>query len=142
MSDDELSAQYAEETEEASSAFSTDELEGITLQPYTPDRAWAAQAMGLKYGFVDETGIEEFKRTGTYPGALRDCGIVLWLRSLTSDLEIDKAARNPVPAARLAAQWAHEHGFGDIRSEKFWAAYNIFINTMTEVAQAQTTPKS
>lgn len=142
MTDDELSQQYAEEIEEASSAFNTDELEGIDLQPYTPDRAWAAQAMGLKYGFVDEAAVEEFKRTGIYPGGLRDCGIVLWLRSLTSEQEIDKAARNPVASAVTAAKWATEHGFGDTRSEKFWLAYNIFIHTMTEVAQAQTTPKN
>lgn len=141
MSDDELNQQYENEIEEAASAFGSDELEGVTLHPYTPDRAWAAQAMGLKYGFIDEAGVDEFKRSGIYPGALRDCGIVLWLRSLTNETEIDKAARNPVAAARTAATWSQEKGFGDVRSDKFWAAYNIFINTMTEVAQAQTTPK-
>ena len=144
MSDDELNDQYAEEIEKASAAFSgsEDQLEGLELHPYSPDRAWAAQAMGLKYGFVDEAGVDEVKRTGVYPGALRDVGIVLWLRSLTSETEIDKAARSPVAAAVSAAKWAQGIGIADTRSDKFFAAYNIFMDTMTAVAEAQTTPKS
>ena len=143
MSDDELNDQYAEEIEKASAAFSGSEaqLEGVELQPYTTDRAWAARAMGLQYGFVDDAGIDVHKRTGLYPSAPRDVGIVLWLRSLTNDAEIDKAARSPVAAVKKAGDWARSVGISDPCNPKFDTAYSIFLETMDEVAKADTAPK-
>ena len=142
MTDTELSEQYETEIDKAADAFAgAEELEGVDLQPYNTDHAWAAQAMGLKYGFVDDAGVDQFDRTGLYPGALRDAGIVLWLRTLTNETEIDKAARCPVGAAVSAAKWAQEAGIDDTRNPKFHIAYRIFMDTMAAVDAARTTPK-
>lgn len=141
MTDTELSAQYENENENADAGSNEAELPGITLQPYTTFRAWAAQAMGLKYGFVDEASRADFGRTGLYPGSVRDCGVVLWLRSLTNDAEIDRAARFPVAAAATAAKWAHENKLDDVTSDNFRIGYKIFFDTMEEASQPHTSSK-
>jgi hypothetical protein len=115
-------------------------LGDLDLQPYTPDRAWAAQAMGLRYGFVDDAGVEFFKEHRIYPGALRDVAIVLWLCSITDEVEIDKASRNPIAAARKAATWSHEHKLGNVRHPEFWSAYAVFMKIMAEVDASVSVP--
>ena len=120
----------------------THELGDLNLQPYTPDRAWAAQAMGLRYGFIDDAGVEFFKEHRIYPGALRDVAIVLWLCSLTDEIEIDKASRNPIAAARKAATWSDEHKLANARSPEFWQAYAVFMKIMAEVDASVSVPES
>jgi hypothetical protein len=128
----------------AESAFTQSDshiLGDLDLQSYTPDRAWAAQAMGLRYGFVDDAGVEFFKEHRIYPGALRDVAIVLWLCSITDEIEIDKASRNPIAAARKAATWSHEHKLDNARGEGFWSAYAVFMKIMAEVDASVSTPE-
>lgn len=128
----------AEEAFVKSDAHALDDLE---LQPYTPDRAWAAQAMGLRYGFVDDAGVEFFREHRIYPGALRDVAIVLWLCSLDDEVEIDKASRNPVAAARKAATWAHDRKLENPRGDGFWKAYAVFMKIMGEVDASVSVPE-
>src|SRR4029453_5756911 len=127
--------------EEAFTQSDAHQLGDLELQPYTPDRAWAAQAMGLRYGFVDEAGVQFFKEHKIYPGALRDVAIVCWLCSLTSEIEIDKASRNPIAAARKAADWSHERKLDNARAEEFWKAYAVFMRIMAEVDASASTPE-
>jgi hypothetical protein len=117
-------------------------LGDLDLQPYTPDRVWAAQAMGLRYGFIDDAGVEFFKEHRIYPGALRDVAIILWLCSLKDELDIDKACRNPVAAARKAATWSHDHKMDNPRGEDFWKAYAVFMRIMAEVDASVSVPEA
>lgn len=128
----------------AEQAFTQSDVHALgemDLQPYTPDRAWAAQAMGLRYGFVDDAGVEFFKEHRIYPGALRDVAIILWLCSLTDEIEIDKASRNPIAAARKAATWAHERKLDTTKADEFWKAYAVFMRIMAEVDGSVSVPE-
>lgn len=127
--------------EEAFTKSDVHALNDLELQPYTPDRAWAAQAMGLRYGFVDDAGVEFFREHRIYPGALRDVALVLWLCSLDDEVEIDKASRNPVAAARKAATWAHERKLDNQRGDEFWKAYAVFMKIMAEVDASVSVPE-
>src|SRR6266851_1168076 len=89
------------------------EFDGVKLEPYSPMRLVAAQAMGLHHGRVDAAGMEQFNRISVYPGAVRDVCIVLWLLSIKNELEIDQAARAPIHAAKLAVEWGTVHGIID-----------------------------
>jgi len=113
----------------------------IKLQPFTPDRVIAAQAMGLHYGNVDPAGVEQFDRTKLYPGAMRDVAVVLWLCTLTEPSDVDGAARNPVTAAVMASTWAGKHGLTDQRSQSFWDGYLLFFKIMREIEVSRTEPE-
>ena len=117
-------------------------LGDLKLQPYTMNRSWAAQSMGLRYGFVDDAGVAFFKEHRIYPQAPRDVAVVLWLCSLTDEIEIDKAFRNPIPAIRKAATWAEEHNLKNTRGEDFWKAYALFMRIMAEVDASVSVPES
>jgi hypothetical protein len=127
--------------EEAFTQSDAHELGDLELQPYTPDRAVAAQAMFLRYGFVDEAGLEFFKAHKIYPGAIRDVAVVLWLCSLTSETEIDKASRDPIAAARKAVEWLHERKWDNPRGDEFWKAYTVFMRIMSEVDASTSIPE-
>jgi hypothetical protein len=128
--------------EEAFTRSDSHALGDLDLQPYTPDRAWAAQSMGLRYGFIDDAGVEFFREHKIYPGALRDVAIVLWLCSLTNEVEIDKACRNPIAAARKAATWSHQLKMDNPRGDGFWKAYAVFMQIMAEVDASVSTPET
>jgi hypothetical protein len=127
--------------EEAFTQSDAHDLGDLELQPYTPDRAVAAQAMFLRYGFVDEAGLEFFKAHKIYPGAVRDVAVVLWLCSLTNQSEIDKASRDPIAAARKAVEWSHERKMDNTRSEEFWKAYTVFMRIMAQVDASASVPE-
>ena len=110
-------------------------IDGVKLQPYSKMRAWAADAMGLRYGHVDKAGIALLNKTKVYPGAARDVGIVLWLCSLNGDnarQEIDEACRDPIGAAEQALEWAESHKIHTPKRAEFWDAYAIFLRIMRE----------
>ena len=108
-------------------------VDGLDLQPYSPARMWAADAMNLHYGRIDEAGMAMFNKEYIYPGAVADVGIILWLCSVKDDLRIDKARRDPLTACIDAAKWAQENGIANSRSKKFWPAYTTFLRIMQEV---------
>jgi len=106
---------------------------GEELQPYSPARMWAADAMNLHYGRIDDAGMKMFYKERIYPGAVSDVGIVMWLCTLKDEERIDKARRDPMTASIEAAKWAQDHGIATSRSKKFWPAYATFLRIMQEL---------
>src|SRR5580765_7948569 len=96
------------------------EFNGFALEPWTPARIMAAQAMGIHYGSIDEAGQSRFTTDKLYPGAQRDVAIVLWLCTLKTQAEVDAAGRAPLPAMDKAYAFAGEHGLADTGHENFW----------------------
>lgn len=128
------------------------EFDRVKLEPYSPMRLVAAQAMGLHHGRVDAAGMEQFDRISVYPGAVRDVCIVLWLCSIkdqfvdgdlirSADVQIDQAARAPVHAAKLAIEWGTAHGIIDPTSDKFGDAFGLFFRIMKEIKDSYSAPK-
>jgi hypothetical protein len=114
---------------------------GINLQPYTPARIVAAQAIGLKYPNIAEDALESFNKTGIYPGALQDVLIVLWLCTLTEDKQVTRALRSPDESLGKAITWGATHGITDTKSEAWWAAYDVFINIMVQINASRSDPQ-
>jgi len=114
-------------------------LNGKKLQPWTPSRYIAAQAMGMLYPRIGEKGHDQFKRTQVYPGAVKDVIIALWLCSVTED-EVDDADASPEAAYRKARAWAIGLGLHKIEGDAFWNAYGQFADIFNEVDQSRTTP--
>ena len=111
-------------------------------EPYTPNRVVAAQAMGLHHpNNISPDGLEQFNRTGIYPGMLQDVLIVLWLCSLEKDTEIMRAMRSPDEAINKAIAWGADNGVTDTKSEAWWKAYNRFIDIMTGISASAGVPE-
>ena len=115
-------------------------LNGLTLQPYTPERMWAADAMGLRYGHLSEVASRQFTRNSTYPGMEGDVGIVIWLCSLTEDEEVRAARRDPERAEVDALEFAKKHKILTGKQSAFWDAYKIFLAIMNEIHVAYGEP--
>jgi hypothetical protein len=111
------------------------------LQPYTPSREVAGQAMRLHYGYFDEDDSLQFDRTKLYAGALRDVAIVMWLCAKATDDEIDSAGVEPKAAARKAIDWAKANNLLDIQSDQFVESYMTFFDIMNEIWISRSTPQ-
>jgi hypothetical protein len=105
----------------------------IALQPYTPARVVAAQAIGMRYPNIGGDALETFNKTGIYPGALQDVLIVLWLCSLSDDKDVTRAMRSTDEALGKAITWGASVGITDTKTESWWAAYYKFIDIMTDI---------
>ncbi len=116
-------------------------LNGLTLQPYTPERMWAADAMGLRYGNLSTAASKQYTTKGTYPGMQGDVGIVIWLCSLTDVEEVRAARRNPDIAEAEALEFATKHKIVSGKQSAFWDAYNVFLRIMNEVHAAYGEPE-
>jgi hypothetical protein len=114
-------------------------LGATELCPYSASRAVAAQALGLKYPNVGTEALEQFHKTGTYPGALQDVLIVLWLCSIP-DKEVIHAMRRPDESLNKAIAWGEQLKITK-NGEEWWAAYQQFIDIMTEINESDGTPK-
>jgi hypothetical protein len=128
------------EQEAAEKAFVQSELHefnGFALKPWSPARAMAAQAMGLRYGSIDAAGISRFQSDKMYPGGQRDMAIVLWLCTLKTHEEIDAAARAPVLAMKSVYQFAADHGLTDDGTESHWKGFTMFLGIMNEIAASR-----
>lgn len=124
------------------------EFNGFALEPWSPARISAAQAMGLHYGNVDEAGRSRFQTDKVYPGAQRDVAIVLWLCTLKTEMEVDAVGRAPLPAMSKVYQFMKDHRLTDLGDENFWKGFVVFLGIMNEVSSARvvaekkTTPDS
>lgn len=108
-------------------------LNSIELQPYTIERMWAADSMGLRWGRLSKQAAKQFGKETTYPGMVGDVAIIMWLCSTTDDEEIKSARRDPSPAEDKAAEFAKEHKIASSKQAEFWQAYRVFLDIMTEV---------
>lgn len=107
-------------------------LNGLELQPYTIERQWAADAVGLRYGRLSEAAARQFSEDNTYPGMAGDVAIVIWLCSLKDSDEIHSARRNPNESEKAATEFALKHKI-HLKQKAFWPAYDVFLKIMNEV---------
>lgn len=114
-------------------------LKGIKLFPWTPSRVICANGMGMIYPRIGKDGWDQYKRTRTYPGCLKDVIICLWLMTQSED-QVDEADTAPVEAYRKARTWASGLGIHRIDSDEFWQAYGKFAEIMGEVDKSFTQP--
>lgn len=117
------------------------QFNGFALEPWTPARIMAAQAMGLHYGSIDEAGRARFKADKVYPGAQSDTAIVLWLCSLKTQAEVDAARRAPASAMDKVYAFAEQHHLTDTGDENFWKGFIVFLDIMNEVATSRVIPE-
>jgi hypothetical protein len=113
-------------------------LLGEKLQPYTPSRIVAAQAMGLIFPQIGKEGMAQLKKIGTYPGELRDMIIVLWLCRLKKDEQVQDALLDPGAAYGAAEKWAGKAGLCDMSSQVFLEALVVFQMIVNEIGESQT----
>lgn len=149
MSEQDYSASEMEPADAAFVQSDAHEVDGLALEPFTPAREVAAQAMGLKYPNLLAEDEEPFNATGVYPGALMDIAIVLFLCSQRDDPPDEKAKRKgtwqsakdklrralsrPLEARETAIEWAAEQRFTDRGKDgKFWPAYNAMVKIIAE----------
>ncbi len=136
MSDETPSVETA--YNEAKAGF---ELGDISLYPYSFARKAAADAMGIRWGYVPED--DPMIKTGKYSGALGDAVKVLWLCTIPNASEqtaeqvrakewsVQRAERKPEEAYAVAQQWAEGIGIASNDSEEFVKAYNVFLKIMS-----------
>ena len=110
---------------------------GETLEPYTPSRVVAAQAMGLKYPNIGADGVAQLKKTGLYPGELRDIIIVLHLCRLREDADVLGAQLDPGPAYAAAEKWAGQIGLCAM-GKTFREAVLIYEKILNEIEESKT----
>lgn len=96
----------------------------IELQPWTPDRIIAGQAMGMVY--PGEVDFDRFKETKRYAGDLKDTIIALWLMTIL-DEEVDASGNRPSESFKKAKEWAHTLGIDNMKSDAFYEALLIYL---------------
>lgn len=150
MTDPELTNEQPSEAEvafqEAKAGF---EVFGEGLHAYSPSRRVAAQTMGLLYPYVGETGSDQFDKTGTYPGMLKDVIILLWLCILPDPSELtvaqvkekawtpSRALQKPSDAMEVAMTWAEEKGVCDMASPPYKEASEVFMAIVAGVSASE-----
>jgi hypothetical protein len=117
------------------------QVNGLKLQPYTPERMWAADAMGLRYGHLSKAASMQFIHKGTYPGMEADVAIVIWLCSLKDVEEVRAARRDPDQAEDAAITFARNNNIVSTKRNEWWDAYKVFLKIMREVHAAYGEPK-
>ena len=138
-----------ENTDHFVEALAGFELFGNPLQPYSPSRKVAAQAMGMLYPFVGDSGAAQMERTNTYPGMILDMAICLWLCTLDNSIDQtreqvkagewnpSKAMRSPDLAREAAIVWATENDMVDATGDGFSDAMQVFFAIVTGVEASQ-----
>jgi hypothetical protein len=116
-------------------------LGDLKLYPYTPDRMFAADAMGLRYGRLSNAAARQFVAKGTYPGMEADVVIIVWLCSLENIEEVRSARRDPDLAEDVAIEFAKTHNMVSKLQDSWWDAYKVFKSIMAEVQEAYGKPK-
>jgi len=124
------------------------ELFGDPLHSYSASRKVAAQAMGMRWPFIGEDALAQFQATNMYPGALRDCAIVLWLCTIQDPSEQSleavkakewnpsRALTKPDDARTAALEWADKAGITDTAGAKFSEAFQVFFAIVSGVDSA------
>jgi hypothetical protein len=125
-------------------------LDDLKLEPWTPQRIWAAQLMGMSYPNLGKAGRNALLRSNVYPNAVKDVAIFLWLSTRkpetfetndSSEITVIDAEAQPEMAAKLARDFAIERGIHLRDSAEFWDAYNKFWEVMQEIENVVTQPK-
>lgn len=115
-------------------------LDGIKLHPWTPARIIAAQSMGMLFPNIGTEGRDQHKRTGNYPGMLKDIAICLWLCTQTAD-QVDEADVAPSDAYAKARAWSIARGIHEMASDEFNQAKLKFSEIVLEAELKRTRPR-
>ena len=118
------------------------QLNGVKLHPYSPERMWAADAIGLRYGRLSKEAIEQYMLDRTYPGMAGDIPILMYVLSLQTREEVAWVRRNPIEAEKRAAEFAVKHGIVTPKQSRWWDAYEIFMRTMDEIHASYGEPET
>ncbi len=111
-------------------------VNGLKLQPYTPERMWAADAIGLRYGRLTSEQTEQFTEDGTYPGMAGDVAVVMWVCSLEKREDVLSARRNPTVAMKKIVEFAKQKNMVSPKQSQWWDAYKVFLEIMSEIHAA------
>jgi hypothetical protein len=110
---------------------------GLKLEPWSPERMWAAESMGLRYGKLSKETVPQFQKTYMYNGMTGDVGIFIWLSTRNID-EVRAARRDPDTAEELAGTFAKENGIIVASGKHFNEAYKLFLQAMDEIYVSST----
>jgi hypothetical protein len=113
----------------------------LVLKPYSWSRVCAAQAMGLHFGYVEDSSKNRFHRTELYPGALHDVSVIMWLCAAATEDEIDAASVEPAPYRIKAKEWAGPLGLLTVTTDIFQQAYKALFDILHEVDASQHKPE-
>ena len=115
-------------------------LNGLKLEPWTADRSIAAQSLGMIYPALGDEGWASVKRSGVYPGAVRDVCLALWLCTLKSDEVLEAEVAGEKEAKKRSTEWASKLGIHDTKKQAFWNAMTLFMEMQREVNKSVTVP--
>ena len=117
-------------------------LADLKLQPWTPQRVWTAQLLGMAYPNIGKQGRDQLRRSNVYPNAVKDVAIFLFLSTRTNEVEVDEAEQFPEEASTKARDFGISRGIHKRDSTEFWEAYSKFWDVMNEIEDSATKPKS
>lgn len=117
-------------------------INGIKLAPWTADRSIAAQSLGIIYPALGSEGWASVKRSGIYPGAVRDVALALWLCSLNPEQVLEAECAGEKDAKKRSTEWAAKHGIHDTSKQPFWDALGLFMEMQNEINQSVTVPEN
>lgn len=83
------------------------EFAGRRLKPFNPIRRFAADCMGLRFFKLHSESWEDYKKSGTYAGALDDAILIVWLRWV-EDAEVFRCRTHPLEQGQAMWRWAAE----------------------------------
>lgn len=115
-------------------------LNGLKLEPWTPDRSICAQSLGLIYPDLGKKDWASVKRGGAYPGVVRDVALTLYICTLNPDQVLDLEAGGEKEAKRLSGEWAGKQGIHNTAKQPFWDAFSKCMELWNEVNEAVTVP--
>lgn len=105
----------------------------VALKPYSPSRVIAAQKIGVRFPLIGEEQWNGFADTGTYPGIIEDCILLLWICSLPDTaMRADqwtpsRAAAKPLAAKVAAIGWGAKLQIHDMMGEHYQEAVQVFL---------------
>lgn len=110
-------------------------LDDLKLQPWTPDRIIKAQEIGLIFPNIGKQDWQLFRKTGVYPGAVRDVMIFVFLSTLEPE-EVEEATY------REAKAFGVKRGLHIADGKAFWEAYAKFMQVQNEIDASVALPKA
>lgn len=110
-------------------------LDDLKLEPWSPDRQIAFQALGGVFPNTGKAGWQQFIQTNLYPGATRDVILFVAL-SVTPAEDVDDATWKDAKAFGV------KRGLHNPDSKAFWQAFAKFMEVQKEITASITVPKT
>lgn len=126
-----------------SDAFTDSErhsLNGLKLEPWTEARRVASQTLGLIYPDLSPADWASVKRGGSYPGAMRDVMLTLWLCTIPASELIKVEVAGIENAMSESMAFGIKHGLHDNTKQPFWDGLSKCMEFWNEVNNSITVP--